>query len=423
LNPHCNREFQFSNIHQLLLQSLLLRRFSRPGPRPIHLLTFVIMRSWHSPGLRTGEKVICMPVEALAICPECEVPDMLVLSYNWLNSGVMVVVTNQTQRMILVESENLDPLFKGISEVIGSSIEMHVTDICRRATSSVVKSMVTREIKDLIVKKEVDLHPIIMGLTDVMITTSQIMGYGKFEIVGYRYENDEHDHFTNRVKKPYSVPLCRGNLAGTLEGIYEKESIVESREVAPGVYEQTAHLGAHARELEKRLKLKPYHHRDGDVELERCPTCGGPGALASYQWLIKEGIIINKITGRRLALIDPDVLDAVFEELEAEVGETVPRAVVEAQRNFIKSSSYSIDEISHEEDFRNQLAVRGYGNLREIQLGQDGISLSIDNAAAHLMIVGMVQGLFEMALDVESNAEWEISEEQDLKIQVTPKGV
>jgi hypothetical protein len=136
---------------------------------------------------------------------------------------------------------------------------------------------------------------------------------------------------------------------------------------------------------------------------------------------MEDGIIRSRITGRRMALLGPDVLEAVFDELEAELGETVPRAVVEAQRRFIKASAYSIDEISDEGDFRTQLASRGYGNLRDIELGASGIELRIDNAAAHLMLVGMAQALFEMAFELESIVEWEASEEGDLEVRVTPK--
>jgi hypothetical protein len=375
-------------------------------------------------GLQTesDEEVGYMPVSDLVICPECGVPEQMVESYIWLNSGVMVAKTDQAQRLILVESENLDPLFEGISEVIGLPIERQVIDVCRRGTANFVKDMVPREVKDLIIKREIDLEPIIIGLTDVMMTTSQVMGFGKFEFMGYRYEQDENDYLTNRCAHPYSVPLSRGNLAGTIEGLYDTEATVESREVAPDVYEQTAHFGRHSKALEERLKLTPYRHREGDVELARCSSCGGPTALTSFEWIPEDGIIRSKSTGRRLAVVSPYVLEAVFDELEVEVGETMPRAIVEAQRRFIKSSSYSIDEISDEEEFRTQLAVRGCGNLRNIHVGKDGISLRIDNAATHLMVVGMVQGLFEAAFDVESNVEWNISEDRDLEVNVTPKG-
>jgi hypothetical protein len=363
-----------------------------------------------------------VPIEAVIPCPECGVPTQLVDRHFWLNSGVIVADTDKTLRQILVESENLDPLFEGIADVIGMSVEKQIIDVARRVMRNRVKDMVPLAAKEVIIKKEIDLEPLIMTITDYMMTASQVIGHGKYEHVGHRYERDENDYFISRVTEPYSIPLCRANLAGTIEGMYDAaETGVECEEVAPGVYEFTARFSGHSEALEERLKLRSYKHRDGDIELERCPSCGGPATLASYQWLLEDGVIRNKATGRRLALIGPDVLDAVFEELEAELGETVPQAVVEAQRRFIKSSSYSIEEISREGDFRNQLAVRGYGNLRDIKLGKYGMSLSIDNAAAPLMIVGMVQGLFEMALEVDSVPEWEKSKEGDLKIKVTPK--
>jgi hypothetical protein len=150
-------------------------------------------------------------------------------------------------------------------------------------------------------------------------------------------------------------------------------------------------------------------------------TCGGPAALSSFHWDLEEGIITNQSTGRRMTMMAPEALEAVFRELEAELGDIIPKAVVEAQRRFIMAGAYSIDEISDEGDFRTQLAVRGYGNLRHIYLGEDGLDLRIDNAAAPLMIVGLAQALFEMALAVDSDAEWQISEEGDLEVKITPQ--
>lgn len=361
-----------------------------------------------------------MAVADITLCPECGAPDQIIDNHRWLNSGVIVLSRDETQREILVESENLDPLFRGIGEVIGMPIERQVIDVCRRSTSRLVGELVPQEVKDLINRRETDLEPVIMGLTDVMITASQIVGFGKFEHVAHRYEADGKDYFVNRCYHPYSVLLNRGNLAGTIEGIYDTQTGVESMEVEPGVYEMTARATGHAVELEERLKLKPYIHRDGDIELERCSTCGGPAALSSFRWDLEEGIITNQSTGRRMTMMAPAVLEAVFEELEAELGDSIPRAVVEAQRRFIRGGAYSIDEISDEGDFRSQLAVRGYGFLRSVYLESDGLNLRIDNAAAPLMIVGLAQALFEMALATESRVKWEISEEGDLEVEVVP---
>jgi hypothetical protein len=124
---------------------------------------------------------------------------------------------------------------------------------------------VPQEVKDLIVGWEIDLEPVITGLTDVMITASQLQGWGKFEHIAHRYEKDGQDFFKNRCVRPYSDLLNRGNLAGTIEAIYDTQAGVESEEVASGVYEMTARLTGHSKELEERLKLRPYRDDPGPL--------------------------------------------------------------------------------------------------------------------------------------------------------------
>ena len=67
-----------------------------------------------------------------------------------------------------------------------------------------------------------------------------------------------------------------------------------------------------------------------------------------------------------------------------------------------------------------QLALRGMGNLREIKIDNHGMRMRIDDSANHLMVVGMAQGLFDKAFSVESHVEWEVSENGDLEVEVTP---
>jgi hypothetical protein len=223
-----------------------------------------------------------MAIADMTFCPECWFPEQLMANHKWLNSGVIVLASNESQRRILVECENLDPLFKGIAEVIGMPIDKQVVDVSRRSTREVVGGMVPGEVKELINKRETDLEPLIMGLTDVLITASQLQGWGKFEHVAHRYRKDGKDFFKNRCMNPYSDLLNRGNLAGTIEAIYDTECGVESEEVTPGVFEMTARFTGHSRALEERLKLRPYRHRDGDIELKRCPVCGVPLTMTTF---------------------------------------------------------------------------------------------------------------------------------------------
>lgn len=52
-----------------------------------------------------------------------------------------------------------------------------------------------------------------------------------------------------------------------------------------------------------------------------------------------------------------------------------------------------------------------------------GLRLRIDNVSGHLLTIGIVQGLFEMARGIDSFADWELSEEGNLSVEVTPRGI
>jgi len=291
-------------------------------------------------------------------------------------------------------------------------------DNARRGTASYVRNMTPQAVKDMIQRRELGLDMIV----DVLITTAQLCGYGKYESVGFRYEWGENDYMTIRVAEPYSLLLTCGAHAGACEAIDDNPHEVICKEMSPGVYEIEAYIAKHPEELRERLQVKPYHHRDGDIELESCATCGGPVLLSGYRWHLDRGVIVNTWTNRRMVLVGPHVIDPVFEELEKELGEAIPAAVVEAQRRFVKKG-YSITEIGDEGDFRTQIALRGLGNLREIKMGAKGLRIRIDNAANYLMTAGLAQGLFEMAFDVESHVDWEVSEDGDLEVEVTQQGI
>jgi len=355
----------------------------------------------------------------VGFCPECKVPEPFNQGQVWLNNGDIVQGVNPEARLGFIECENLDPLFEKIGDIIGVSIESMVVNITARGTERYMSNLVPESIKEMVQAKQMDptvfLSPI--------LTYCHIIGYGKYEFLDSRYERDADDYSTLRIDAPFSVPEAAGAIAGVTSALVGGEHAVTYKEISPGLYEFTTNWTEYPEVLVERLQTAPYHHRDGDIELERCATCGIPKELSGFRWYLDRGLIVNKHTGRRMAILGPELLDVLFKALEAELGETIPAAVVEAQRCFVKTGFYSIDEISDEGDFRAQLALRGMGNLREIKIGSQGIHLRIDSVAGYLLTVGMVQGLFEVAFDIDSNVEWELSEEGDLEVDVIPKAV
>jgi hypothetical protein len=111
-------------------------------------------------------------------------------------------------------------------------------------------------------------------------------------------------------------------------------------------------------------------------------------------------------------------LDSIIEELEKELGESIPRVVVKAQRRIVRGGFYSIDEARSEDSLREALALRGMGNMREIEWGNNGLHFRIENPCLDLVLVGLVQGIYELVTGSESEVEWEVTEDGDLLVDV-----
>jgi len=354
------------------------------------------------------------------LCEECKVPKVFTGEHLWLDNGDIVQKRDQRHRLVFIESENLDPLFQGMEQTIGMPIQNIVINCVRRTLLTYMSLFISDEVREKVHNKEVSLKAMDDGFRDL----ARPMGSGRYEFVDMRFEGDKDDYFAVSITEPYSLPMCVAGHAAAIEAILGYDHGVTYSEAAPGVYNVTAFPFSHPKEFKGRLDMPYYEHVRGAIELERCATCGGPKALAGYRWYLDRGIIMNISNGRRMALMSPSEMDPVFTELEAELGDTIPRVVVEAQRRFTKTGFYSLFEVKDENDFRVELAVRGLGNLKEINVRRKmGVHMIVENAALPLMLVGMMQGVYESAFDVESHVEWEVSAEGDLSVEITPRTV
>jgi hypothetical protein len=350
-------------------------------------------------------------------CEECGVPIQVIDGHRWLDSGVIILLFDPTLRMAFVECENFDPMFEGIEKTIGMPIEHLLIDIERKGTRDYFAPTFTEEVRAQVERHEIPLEPFIEAGT----TTNRVNGLGRHEPVGYRHEleNHDNDYITTRCYGPYSLPLACGDLAGATEAMIDREyGDVSHIELSPGVYEITAAVSGIPKGLVGRMERKKYKHREGDIKLATCSTCGGPAALSEFKWDLEKGVIRSTVNGRRVGIFHPSLLDPLFEELKRELGEAIPEAVIDAQRLFVKNGSYSPAEIGKEERFREQLALRGIGNLRKLEKSAAGLSMRLDNVCLHLIVVGTLQGLFEMESGRDSRVEWELSGEGDLDLEV-----
>lgn len=246
-----------------------------------------------------------------------------------------------------------------------------------------------------------------------------VMGYGDIQLAEAKGIHSKQAYAKIDIKEPYSVPLFCGDLAGAFNAIFRKQVAVDSEQVAPDEYVVTGRISPHPMELQERLQSKPYQSKPGDISYDSCPKCGGPMILSEYKWDVDRGVIVNKERGRRMALVGPAALDAVIDELERELGDTIPHVIVEAQRRFIKTGFYDLDEVASEELFRMQLSVRGLGNMRDIEWLEGGLSFRLENPCLIPVIAGMALGFFEMASGGEGHVEWTQAQDGHLMVDIS----
>jgi hypothetical protein len=320
--------------------------------------------------------------------------------------------------VIFLECENLDPLFNEIGKIIGMNIEPIVVEAVRRALRAYLKLFISPQTREQVMHKDISLKLVDDGFREL----GKPMGYGAYEFSDMRYEGDADDFFTVTISEPFSVPISAASHCAAMEAILDIDWAVTYSQIGDGKYSISAFPSPHPRGFKGRMIIKRYKPFPGDFELKRCPSCGGPKALRRCKWYLQRGVIMNEPLQHRMAVLGAPYLNPIFEELEAELGETISETIVEAQKRFTKTGFYTIRDVEDADDFRVQLALRGLGNLKELHIGKRGVSMLVENVTIPQMVVGMMQGIFETAFDLESRVEWEVSR-GNLRMEITPRAV
>ena len=348
-------------------------------------------------------------------CGECGIPRHVSRQVIWRDNGTAYQRRNPDHRSVFIESENIDGVFRGIEYIIGTTIEHIVVESRRRSAYDYLEHMVSERVRKLV--NRIGVRPIFRQVSKI----GRALGYGDVGLMEVRRKHREDDYLIVRIRDPYSIPLFCGDVEAALEIFDGREVGITYEEVSPDVYDVTARFATHPPELEERLAWRKYTYKDGDVGFERCPRCGVPKALSQFEYNLDKGIIITMPGGRRMVGIGPAALEAVFEELESELGETIPEVVIDAQRRFVAAGFYSRKELISGVDYRKQLALRGLGNLREMEIDDEHLLVRLENACLHLMLVGLLQGFFELVNHRKSGVEWELTADDVLTVEVTTK--
>ena len=348
------------------------------------------------------------------LCRQCGAPKRLVREHRWLGNGTIVQRKNPHHRMIFIECENINATYRNLEEITGRSIEHLLIEAKRRATLDFLDHLLLAGVKNIV--RLVGARIVAYNVTNL----GSIMGYGRIKLGHVHRIHGRDDYVTFRVERPYSLPLFCGDMAGAVNAIDRREVGIDYVQVSPEVFDVTASVSSHPLELREKLEGTRYTYKPGDIEIEKCPGCGGPQFLSTYAWDLGSGMVVSRTSGHRKAMIGPAALEAVIELLESELGDTVPETIIEAQRRFVKTDFYSLEEARSEEGLRAHLALRGLGNLREMTWNGGRLTLRLENACLHLLLVGVMKGIYELATGKDAEVAWELDEKGSFLIEAWP---
>jgi len=368
------------------------------------------------------------------LCAECEVPLMIGREQKWDNNGVIPLALNPRRRSVFYESDVVDNLFEGIGDLIGVPVDHMVIESRRRDVRRFIERTFPSQIEESIrlqeemeSEKDPEVREVkrrnlleIRKFYNFQVNeVGKIYGYGNIQFSDRWDKADDYAWRTQVISNPHSMLFYPAEMLGSVEGFDQADMRVEYEETGEDTYAVTAHPGSHPVELKQRLRRKRYEFKPGDIEFERCSTCGVPLEVARCKWDLEAGTIIDSFTGRRMAIYGPQAMEAVLDDLEAELGEVIPEAVIESQRRYIKSAWKEEEWRKDASAFRRMIAARGVGNLTHFEGDRQGLTLTIENSCMHLLMVGAIQALVEMAYRAEgSNYEWDITEDGDLTVSI-----
>ncbi|MDI7253452.1 MAG: hypothetical protein QME89_12980, partial [Actinomycetota bacterium] len=350
-------------------------------------------------------------------CPSCGVPLFIGRELRWGSDGVIHLARAPHNRMVLYESNIIDNLFRGIEELIGVSIEHIVIESRRREVRKYIEGVFPAWIRRPLVTLNERLSgmpglkglaravrgPLGKALAGRVFEVGRVYGYGDSRPGPLWEEGDVHPWRSTVVHNPYSVLFFAAECLASVEAFEGKDHCVTYRELEEGVYLFEVQPGEHPVALRERLARKRYPFKPGELHYDLCPGCGVPREVERLNWDLDRGIITDTDSGRRMALFGPHAVDAVLQDLEAELGDEVPAAAVEAQRRYVKSRVAGENWRKRGTDFMHMAALRGLGYVARFEADTEHLSVTLHNACMPYLNVGMAQALYEIAMGRENS--------------------
>lgn len=348
-------------------------------------------------------------MKPLKTCSDCGVPLKIGKHLDWNSDGTITQKRDPGHRMLFYESTAMDNLFSIIESIIGVPIGKIVIESKARTARQYVSAQMLRPLGSL-------ARPFLKPLIRRGTAYCRVLGLGDITVTGHDW-NSGFVRF--EVGEPYSLLLLCGDLQGAVSALLKSNVSIGHERVDRERYVLEGSLATPAPQFEGRLIPRALPRKRGGIRHNICPGCNAPVELSRFRWHPERGTITEPGSGLRMSLFGSDGIQAVFDELERELGETMPRAIVEAQRRHSAPRMSVRWKIAKPADLRQWIAIQGMGNLVSLEQAEGGgFHLCVENPGLPLITVGNAMSFCAFMTGLPCDADWVIEEDGDLVIDL-----
>lgn len=337
-------------------------------------------------------------------CGKCGLPVYVRLAAVWNDDGTITGRFVHNTRVVQIYSDEIDDLFDGISERIGFDISKIVVEGERKAGVAFTEALMNR-VGGLAggLARAPLISDLVLGF---VIRASKNAGFGNCRVVKHRRNRS----LQIEVKDSFNPAVLAGNMLGSFEAFARKPSTVrwEGDRARTVITIETD--GDEGRVADERLTPRLPVVLPGDYQVSRCGRCHMPMDVSSrYTFDLDRGIATEVCTGRRIVTVMIDSLNAVFKELEAELGGEIPQMIVDLESDYIKKTALmppALDDEAALSELLSDLRIKGMGNPTEISLSEDELLVRIENPFCEELLAGRVLGFYRALLGEPAEVKW-----------------
>jgi len=336
-------------------------------------------------------------------CSYCTAPIYVRLAAKWNDNGTVTGRFAGSTRVVQIYAAELNHILEGISARIGLDISRVVLEGERKAGV-----LFSSEIMDRLGgAPRIVAKPFSRWVIAFMVRMTKNAGLGDSHLSRYR----RGKLMVIECESPFNVPVFAGDMLGAFEDFHRTpgdatwEGDDEHVTITISAASDVKHVS------EERLKPVLPPTLPSDVKFMRCPRCGIPLEVTQrYKFDLKRGLATEFQTGKRIVTVIIDSLNAVFAELESELGDEVKDMIVELEAEYVRDNAPAVTAQADEKAVSvllDDLRIKGMGNPTQVALlATGGLRVRVDNPFSEELLAGRVLGVFEALCGVKGTVQW-----------------